>query len=79
MYSTCIPAVMLVTCLNFTCMYWIDKYLLLRFYRTPKNWDDTPIKYVLFLLKFTIIFHFLMGMLMLSNNDILTNNRSWQK
>jgi len=73
MFSTGLPVIILVTLCNFLAMYWIDKYLLLRFYRTPKNWDDTTINYSFFLLKFTFLFHMLMGMLMLSNTNILTS------
>jgi len=73
MFSTGLPIIIVITIANFFAMYWIDKYLLLRFYRTPKNWDDTTIKYTLSLLKWTFVFHFVMGMLILSNSDILSD------
>ena len=40
MFSTCMPVIIIVTFFNFLAMYWIDKFLVLRFYRTPKNWDE---------------------------------------
>ena len=73
LFSTGLPIIIVVTLANLIAMFWIDKYLLLRFYQTPKNWDDTTIKYTISLLKWTFVFHFAMGMLMLSNSDILAD------
>lgn len=66
MFSTCMPVIILVTFFNFLAMYWIDKFLVLRFYRTPKNWDEETITYSLSMLKWTFLFHLLMGEIMLS-------------
>lgn len=59
-------------------MFWVDKYLILRFHRYPKNYDIAPINFVLFLLRFTIIFHLFWGALFISNNDILKNNEKFK-
>lgn len=72
-YSVCLPIVVFFTLINFIGMYWVDKWLLLRFHRTPKNYDAKPVERVLYLVRFTIIFHFIFGLLVLSNEDIITN------
>ena len=69
------PIIVVITLVNFICMYWIDKFLLLRFYRKPKNWGTGPINYTLLLLKFSFVFHFYFGTLALSNTDIFKSDK----
>ena len=57
-------------------MYWIDKYLLLRFYRIPKNFDETNIEYTVQMMKYAFIWHFFLGFFALSNNSILAPDGS---
>jgi hypothetical protein len=45
MYGTGLPILYLVSVINFTLTYAIDKYLLLRFYRKPTNFDERPVLY----------------------------------
>jgi hypothetical protein len=78
-FSIALPFIVVLTTINLFCMYWVDKYLLLRFYRSPKNYDRRPINYVLHLLKFTFLMHFIFGILFISNSDILTNNHEFVK
>jgi hypothetical protein len=66
------PVLYIVMALDFTLTYWVDKVLLLRFYRSPKNFDETTITFSLKLLKFAPMFHFALGYFMLGNQDILT-------
>ena len=40
MYSAGLPILFMITAGNFFIIYWIDKWLLLRFYKTPKNYDE---------------------------------------
>ena len=47
MYSAALPIMFPMCVLNFIIIYWVDKWLLLRFYRTPKNYDDKIIKFSL--------------------------------
>jgi len=49
-YSLSLPIVVVFTFFNFIGMFWVDKWLLLRFHRLPKNYDAKPINRVLFLL-----------------------------
>jgi len=64
-----IPVIMAI---NFTIIYWVDKTLLLRFYKTPKNFDETIISYTISKLKATFTIHGVMGVFMLSNDKILS-------
>jgi len=40
LYSSGIPALYPIACGSFLLFYWIDKYLFLRFYRTPPNYSN---------------------------------------
>ena len=40
MYSPALPILFIIAAINFFIIYWIDKWLILRFYRTPKNYDE---------------------------------------
>ena len=71
MFSATMPLIYLVTALNFTVQYWIDKAMVLRFYRNPKNFDERTINHSIWLLKFCFVFHGVMGYLMLMNTDII--------
>ena len=63
----------LITAFNFFVIYWIDKWLLLRFYRTPKNYDELCINFSLTEMKFSFLFHFVIGAVVYSNEKILTS------
>jgi hypothetical protein len=73
MYSAGLPILFLITATNFMIIYWIDKWLLLRFYRTPKNYDEMAINFSLNEMKFAFIFHFFIGAMVFSNEKILTS------
>lgn len=59
---------------NFTIIFWVDKWLLLRFYRTPKNYDEQSIQFAIGEMKYAFLFHFLVGSLVYSNDRILSNS-----
>ena len=73
MYSAGLPILFLITAFNFFVIYWIDKWLLLRFYRTPKNYDELCINFSLTEMKFSFLFHFVIGAVVYSNEKILTS------
>lgn len=73
MFSSAMPVLYIVMALDFTLTYWVDKALLLRFYRSPKNFDEATINFSLGLLKFAPVAHFVLGYFMLGNQDILTS------
>ena len=74
MYSSALPALFPLTVLNFLIIYWIDKFLLLRFFRTPKNYDQESIFYTISEMRTAILFHFIVGLFVYSNQKILTNS-----
>jgi len=52
--------------------YWFDKVLFLRFYRVPRNSDDKTIAYAIHLLKYSFLWHAIMGTFLLSNQNIFS-------
>lgn len=73
MFSATMPFLHIVTALQFCSMYWIDKLLILRFYKSPKNFDESTIKFTLYLMKYCFFFHLVMGVFMLSNEKIISS------
>jgi len=76
MYSLGMPILFLISAINFTIMYWVDKWLVLRFYRLPRNYDETTINSTLKQLNYAFYFHLVMGFLIISNNDLLTTGKT---
>lgn len=74
MYSPALPVLFPLAAVNFTLIFWVDKYLLLRFYRTPKNYDEQAIQHTLGQLKYAFLFHFVIGALVYSNRRILSSS-----
>jgi hypothetical protein len=60
------PMLFVIAILNFTFIYFIDKYLLLRFYKNPSNFDEKSVLYCVEMLKFAFVSHFLIGFMMIS-------------
>ena len=73
MYSAGLPILFLITAFNFMLIYWVDKWLVLRFYRTPKNYDEVCINFSIEEIKYSFIFHFIIGAVVYSNEKILTS------
>ena len=72
MFSSTMPFLYVVMILNFGFTYWVDKWLLLRFYRTPINYDSTSTKFAVWMMNYAIIFHFVIGYFMLGNRNIIS-------
>ena len=73
MYSTGMPITFIISAFNFLILYWIDKWFILRFNRTPKNIDEKVINHVIYSLKYAFVFQFIIGIFMISNDSILTS------
>mmetsp|Transcript_28228 Transcript_28228/g.42721 ORF Transcript_28228/g.42721 Transcript_28228/m.42721 type:complete len:131 (+) Transcript_28228:1693-2085(+) len=71
MFSTGLPMLFLVSAVNFFIIYWVDKVLILRFYKTPKNYNEKTIKYTISNLKWSFLFHAVVGFIIISNDKIL--------
>lgn len=76
MYSSGLPILFPIAIINFVIIFWMDKTLLLRFYRLPKNHDETAIKYSLDMMKYAVLFHFIIGAFMYSNDRIISTSGS---
>ena len=72
MYSPGLPVLFIITAVNFSIIYWVDKWLMLRFYRIPKNYDETSIMFTIHEMKFSLIFHLFIGAIVFSNKRILS-------
>lgn len=75
MYNIGMPVLFLIGSINFFMMYWIDKWLLLRFHKTPRNYDERTINFSLKYMKLAFLFHAVIGYLMISNKNVLTQNK----
>jgi len=73
MYSPGMPMTFGIAVINFTIIYCVDKFLLLRFYRTPKNYNEQCIDFAVSEFKYSFLFHFAIGLLVYSNDRILSS------
>jgi hypothetical protein len=73
MFSTGLPILFLLAAINFSIMYWIDKYLILRVYKTPVNYDTKPIDFTIRLMRWSFLFHFYIGFYMITCDGILSS------
>jgi hypothetical protein len=74
MFSVGLPILFLLAAMNFTMMYWMDKYLILRIYKTPVQYDHKPINFTLKLMRWSFLFHFFIGFYMITCDGILSSN-----
>ena len=59
---------------SFFMFYWADKYLILRSYRKPPNYDNTIALTLLGWFNYALIGHFVVSIWMYSNTKIFTCN-----
>jgi hypothetical protein len=71
MFSSGMPLLYIIVAINFTVTFWIDKWLLLRFYTIPTNFNGESILYSVSLMKYGIVFHFILGYFLISEHSIL--------
>ena len=74
MYSPSLPILFPICLVNLMTMYWVDKSFVLRFNKTPRNYDETIILKQVQFLKLTFLFHFVTGLMQLSLSPILESN-----
>jgi hypothetical protein len=55
-------------------MYWFDKWLILRVYKTPVNYDEKPILKAISMMKWAFLFHFVWGFQMITYDGILSSD-----
>ena len=69
LYSLAMPFLYFAGIFIYTSLYWVDKTLFVKFYKSPPRYDTAITRRVFFLLEFGIILHFMMGIYMVSNPD----------
>jgi len=78
LYSSGMPILYVCCLLYLFVIYWIDKYLILRFYRTPPNTDFYNSSFFSQLILFAIIVHCCFGIWTYGNFDIFYDTTSFQ-
>lgn len=73
-YSPALPLLLPIALVNLGIIYWIDKALVLRYNKTPRNYDEAVIYKMINFLKVTFPFHLIGGLFLLSNNAILQSD-----
>ncbi len=68
-YSLAMPFLYFAGIFIFGSMYWTDKCLFVKFFRSPPRYGTEITRRVFFLLEFGIILHFMIGIYMVSNPD----------
>lgn len=71
MYSIAMPLVVFFPIVNFTIAYWIDKAFIVKFCCKTNTHDERPILYVISMMPYGLIFHFIFGLFSLSNTSIV--------
>lgn len=78
MYSAGIPLLYPVSMVSFLMTYWVDKYLFIRHYKNPPSYTMAMAERTVLLMRYSLILHFIIGFLMLSNSKILTSKNKDQ-
>ena len=71
-YSAGMPALYAIGCLNFTVLFWVYKYLLLKQYTKTTAFDQKLCIESMSLFKYAVIFHLFFGAWFYSNSNILS-------
>jgi len=75
MFNLGLPILFFISIINFTVMYWVDKYYLLRFNKTPKNFDERTITFTIDTMKMAFVWHLIVCGGMISYAPILTTTK----
>ena len=75
-YSTALPLLVPLLLIFFVVLYWVDKFLFCRVYRTPPQYSWHLAARAGVLLPIAGLFHLAFGVWMLSNQDIIPPVRS---
>lgn len=74
LFSTGMPLLYWLAALAFAVTYWMDKALMLRFYRTPPAYEPTIGRRALRMIEWALLLHLLVAPLMLGNKDIFVTS-----
>lgn len=73
-FSAAMPIMYVAALMLWICMYWSDKILFLRHYRTPPKYGIELASRCLKLLEWSIPVHFLFGLIMMTNPEIFSSD-----
>jgi len=74
MYSSGIPLLLMIGCVSFLVMYWVDKWFFIRFYRTPPRLNVFLGREASAMIPWAVILHLFMSIWMLGNEEIFVSN-----
>ena len=74
MFSAGIPILYPFACAAFFVLFWVYKFLLLRFYKKTTNFNQDLPTYSITLVKYGLMLHGVFGLAMYTNNDIFPMN-----
>lgn len=73
-YSSGLPILYLVAFLSLFISYWIDKFLMLRYFRVSNQFTEANSKAVVNVLPWAAVFHFIFGYMLYSYPHIMKSN-----
>lgn len=73
-YSSGMPALYFISVFQYFSMYWVDKFLFVRMYRTPPRYGNELAEKSRDIMQISILVHMAFGLYMFSNSSILTTS-----
>lgn len=79
-FSSGLPILIPCAMLSFFISYWVDKYMILRFYKKPPQMKSTTIIRAIATLPFVILLHFIISFLTLGDSTVLVSEKvfNWE-
>jgi hypothetical protein len=71
-FSSGMPALYFVGCLNFFILYWVYKTLLIKHYQITTSFNQDMPNFSIVFYKWAVVLHLVMGLWMYTNSDILS-------
>jgi len=76
MFATALPIMYLIAVMAFCILYWVDKYLQLRFYCNPPRFDDRFAVLIRKMIPVSILFHLAFGILIFGSYELTPPNKA---
>ena len=70
MFSAGLPILYPFACAAFFVLFWVYKTLLLKYYKTTTNFNQDLPRYSITLVKYGLLLHGMLGLVMYTNNDL---------
>jgi hypothetical protein len=74
MYSSGLPILYVVGMVFYIILYWVYKFLLLKYYQTTARFNEKLALYSISFMKYGMIWHMLIGGFMYTNSRILSTS-----